>query len=143
MEFRISKIEVAIEQLDWSIRLFLSHKAYIPAITLAGAAEEILGANLRNIDSEPAFIEVRRALSDQAGIDLNEAGRDINAPKNWLKHWTNKKDSLEISADIESAAIQYIIRAETNLFKFDNSVTNEFPAFWDWLSVYKPELISS
>jgi len=43
MEFELTKIDAAVEQLDWAIRLFLDQKAYVPAITLAGAAEEILG----------------------------------------------------------------------------------------------------
>lgn len=42
-EFELSKIDAAVEQLDWAIRLLLDHKAYIPAIGLAAAAEEILG----------------------------------------------------------------------------------------------------
>jgi hypothetical protein len=43
MEFELSKIDAAVDQIDWAIRLFLDHQAYLPAITLAGAAEEILG----------------------------------------------------------------------------------------------------
>ena len=43
MMHSVSKIEAAVDQLDWAIRLFIDHKAYMPAITLAGAAEEILG----------------------------------------------------------------------------------------------------
>jgi hypothetical protein len=43
MEFELSKIDAAVEQLVWAIRLFLDRQAYLPAITLAGAAEEILG----------------------------------------------------------------------------------------------------
>jgi hypothetical protein len=43
MEFELSKIDAAVEQLDWAIKLFLDRQAYLPAITLAGDAEEILG----------------------------------------------------------------------------------------------------
>jgi len=46
MEYKISKIDAAVSQLDWAIRLFLDHQAYLPAITLAGAAEEIIGKAL-------------------------------------------------------------------------------------------------
>lgn len=46
MEYVISKIDAAVDPLDWSIRLFLDHQAYVPAITLAGAAEEIIGETL-------------------------------------------------------------------------------------------------
>jgi hypothetical protein len=43
MQSELTKIDVAVDQLDWAIRLFLDHRAYVAAITLAGAAEEILG----------------------------------------------------------------------------------------------------
>ncbi len=52
MEFELSKIDAAVDQLDWAIRLFLDHKAYVPAITLAGAADEILG---QAVGSRAAF----------------------------------------------------------------------------------------
>jgi hypothetical protein len=48
-EFEFTKIDVAVDQLDWAIRLFLDHRAYVPAITLAGAAEEILGKPLARL----------------------------------------------------------------------------------------------
>jgi hypothetical protein len=39
VEFELSKIDAAVEQLDWAIRLLIDHKAYVPAIALAAAAE--------------------------------------------------------------------------------------------------------
>jgi hypothetical protein len=48
VEFALSKIDAAVEQLDWAIRVFLD-KAYVPAITLAGAADEILVAYKRSV----------------------------------------------------------------------------------------------
>jgi hypothetical protein len=46
-----SEVEAAIEQLDWAIRLFLDHKAYVAAIPLAAAAEKILGKAVGDRDS--------------------------------------------------------------------------------------------
>jgi hypothetical protein len=37
----VSKIDAAVHQLDWAIKLFFDSEAYVAAITLAGAAEEI------------------------------------------------------------------------------------------------------
>ena len=39
MKYTVNKIDAAIDQLDWAIKLFIEHKAYVPSITLAGAAE--------------------------------------------------------------------------------------------------------
>ena len=43
MEQKLTRVEVARVQLDRALLLFLSKADYISAITLAGAAEEILG----------------------------------------------------------------------------------------------------
>lgn len=62
MEYVISKIDAAVDQIDWSIRLFLDHQAYVPAITLAGAAEEIIGETLSD---QSAFSMLKERLSTQ------------------------------------------------------------------------------
>ena len=60
VSYSLSKIDAATEQLDWAIRLFIDHKAYVPAITLAGAAEEIIGQTLGD---EAALAILKRNLS--------------------------------------------------------------------------------
>ena len=45
MEYEVSKVGAAVDHLDCAIRLFLNHE-YVPAITLAGAAEGLLGTSL-------------------------------------------------------------------------------------------------
>ena len=59
MKYQVTKIEAAVDQLDWAIKLFLDHQAYIPSITLAGAAEEILG---ESVSSEEESIYRRSQL---------------------------------------------------------------------------------
>lgn len=58
--YRVGKIDAAVDQLDWAIRLLIDHKAYVPAITLAGAAEEIIG---EAVASESAFRKLKESLS--------------------------------------------------------------------------------
>jgi hypothetical protein len=60
MEFELSKIDAAVEQLDWAIRLLLDHQAYLPAITLAGAAEEILG---QAVGDRAAFAQLKTVFA--------------------------------------------------------------------------------
>ena len=43
-----SRVDLACEQLDVAIDLFFSEKSNVSALTLAGAAEEILGTELKN-----------------------------------------------------------------------------------------------
>jgi len=63
---KLSKIDAAVEQVDWAIRFFLDNQAYIPAITLAGAAEEILG---RAVQGDPSYKVLKEGLAEMLGED--------------------------------------------------------------------------
>ena len=139
MEYIVSKIEAAVDQVDWAIRLFLDSQAYVPAITLAGAAEEILG---EAISSEAAFRKLKESLSQKAGIDEKIISQNhLNKAKNWLKHWKNMEDDEAIAIELQTEAIQYIVRALSNLVAHDNSITSEAPRFFDWLKENRKDLI--
>ena len=66
--------EIAAHQLTAALRLW-SEKDYLSALTLAGAAEEILGKRLRNLGRLPSFDQIKNeivALAKQYGdIDPN------------------------------------------------------------------------
>ena len=140
MKYTVNKIEAAAFQLDWAIRLFLDHKAYIPAITLAGAAEEILGEAVLN---EAAFHELKVTLSEKTGIDEKIISQEhLNKTKNWLKHWKHLKDDENLEIELEKEAIQYIARAIANLVTHDKSVTSETPRYYKWLMQNKKDLMN-
>ena len=124
MEFEISKIDAAVDQLDWAIRLLLDHKAYISAITLAGAAEEILG---RAVGVGAAYGTLKKELS-------KEVSRDLNKARNWLKHWDERTDIETVCLELDKEAIQYIARALSNLASHDGSQPSEGPRFSAWIS---------
>ncbi|TAN43237.1 MAG: hypothetical protein EPN22_10435 [Nitrospirae bacterium] len=131
MKYCITKIDAAVNQLDWAIKLFLDHKAYVPAITLAGAAEELIGEILNN---EAAFRELQSLLSSKYNLDPKIVSQEyLNKAKNWLKHWKNCKDNDCIELELETEAMQYIIRAISNLFSHNCSLTSESPRFLKWL----------
>jgi len=140
MKYTVNKIEAAADQLDWAIRLFLDHQAYVPAITLAGAAEEILGEAVIN---EAAFHKLKNILCEQTGLEEKIISQEyLNKAKNWLKHWKNLKDNETIEIELEKEAIQYIARAMANLVTHDNSVTSETPRYYKWLIDNKKDLIN-
>lgn len=118
--------------------MFLDHQAFVPAITLAGASEEIVGEVL---GEESVFALVKKKLS--AKLDLPEktiSQSHMNRAKNWLKHWKDMKDQETISVDLEGEAIQYIVRALTNLVLHDRSLPSEGPRFFEWLATNRKEL---
>ena len=131
MKYKVSKIDAAVDQLDWAIKLFLDHRAYVPAITLAGAAEEIVG---EAVTSDSTFQLLKKTLSKKTGLPEKVVSQDyLNKVKNWLKHWKEMKDEETIEIELEKEAIQYLIRAIANLVTHDRSLTSETPRFLEWL----------
>jgi hypothetical protein len=109
MEFELAKIDAAVDQLDWAIRLFLDHKAYVPAITLAGAAEEILGGA---VGTRAAFGVLRKKFATDFGFEEKVVSQDhLNKAKNWLKHWDGQRGDEQIRLELDEEALQYIVRA--------------------------------
>jgi len=140
MKYRVTKIDAAVDQLDWAIKLFLDHQAYVPAITLAGAAEEILG---EAVSSEAAFRILKKSLSEKTGIEEKIISQEhLNKTKNWLKHWKEMKDEESLEIELETEAIQYLVRAITNLITHDNSLTSETPRLFKWISENRKDLLS-
>ncbi len=140
MKFKISKIDAAADQLDWAIRLFIDHEAYVAAITLADAAEELIG---KPLEDQAAFKQLTATLSTRFGLDQKVVTQDhLNRAKNWLKHWDGHTDQEQIELELEVEAIQYIVRALTNLAMFDGSLPSEGERFYTWLQKNKPELFT-
>jgi predicted transcriptional regulator len=140
MKYCITKIDAAVDQIDWAIRLFLDHKAYIPAITLAGASEEIIGATLRG---DNTFNKLREKLSKEYGIEAKIVSQDhLNKARNWLKHWRDIKDDECIEIELETEAIQYLVRSINNLLLHDGSLSSETPRFLKWLVENRKDLIA-
>ena len=138
MDYTLSKIDAAVDQLDWSIRLFLDHQAFVPAITLAGAAEEIVGQILKE---QSVFEFVKKKLSADFNLPESVISQEhMNKARNWLKHWTKMQDAETITVDLEGEAIQYIVRALVNFVLHDRSLPSEGPRFFKWLADNRKDL---
>ena len=67
---------------------------HIPAITLAGAAEEILGQTLQD---RAVFAQLKAKLVADTGLAESVISQAyLNRAKNWLKHWQNLRDEETI-----------------------------------------------
>lgn len=143
MKTKIAKIDAAVEQLDWAIKLFLDHQACLPAITLAGAAEEILGEAVFNRTSSSSFHDVQKVLSQETKLKPSIISQEyLNKTKNWLKHWKDMRDNEYEEIELEENAIQYIIRAIDNLVRFDRSCSSESPRFINWIIQNRRDVFS-
>jgi len=138
VEFKLTKIDAAVDQLDWAIRLFLDHNGYLAAITLAGAAEEILG---RAVTDRAAFDLLKKKFAADLSMSEKIISQDhLNRAKNWRKHWDVHRDDEEVTLELDEEAIQYICRALANLAAHDGSMPSEGPRFARWLRENRPEL---
>jgi hypothetical protein len=138
LEFELSKIDAAVEQLDWAIRLFLDYKAYVPAIALAGAAEEVLG---QAVGSRAAFGILKKKFSTDLMPEKVVSQDHLNRAKNWLKHWDGHADDEKVRLELDEEALQYILRALANLVAHDASQPSEGPRFWTWMSENRLDLL--
>ena len=138
MEYTVTKIDAAVHQLDWAVKLLLDHQEYIPAITLAGAAEEILG---QIVGDQAVFNQLKSKFSTEFGIPEKVVSQAfLNKTKNWLKHWQNLGDEETVAVDLEGEAVQYIVRGITNLVLHDSSLPSEGPRFFAWLTLNRERL---
>lgn len=130
---KLTNLQVAEIQLNRAIRLFLGERDFVSALTLAGAAEEILGSLLTKAGQKNALQETVEASIAMEKLLLRNNGskpkdvRDIaNYFRNRLKHH-NDNEPLGFSADYYAADM--IDRAAQNYFKLTAWETPEMIQF--------------
>jgi hypothetical protein len=131
----ISKVDIASAQLDTAIQLYLDGTDLVSAVTLAGAAEEILGKLVSRQGKTNAFEETMDTLCEmhEAAFE-EEADRKVyadlrNGIRNEFKHICSG-DALEVNLDDEAS--QMINRA------IDNYQTL-FPGFYPRFKEFENE----
>jgi hypothetical protein len=133
----LTNLEIAERQLDRSIQLFLDEKDFISSLTLAGAAEEILGKllNKRGESHSLAYLiagclKLNNITSDSSPSEIKKTEKGIvnlaNYFKNRAKHY-NDAESITFSVDFYAADI--IDRAMDNYWKFTQKETEQMQRF--------------
>lgn len=138
---QIGKREIAQTQLKEAIALFLDEK-FLCAITLAGAAEEVL-ARLLNAAGEQSVVEESvesiQRLRDATGLAVMEdrPKKEIfnawNNARNTIKHH-NEKSEETVTINLFDEAYWMIKRALANASKLGVPVSNE-ANFENWCIV--------
>ncbi|MBI3571524.1 MAG: hypothetical protein HY082_10570 [Gammaproteobacteria bacterium] len=132
----ISKVDIASAQLERAIQLYVDKTDLVSAVTLAGAAEEILGKLVSDTGEKNAFEEVLDTLcAMHAKAFQEEPNRKAyaelrNGIRNEFKHLC-AGESLEVNLDLEAAKL--IKRAIANyckLFPGHYSRFREFEGEW-------------
>ena len=119
----LSNLEIAKRQLNRSIKLFLNEKDFVSSITLAGAAEELLGKILEKDGKTNALKKAIESNLSINGIDENslEAKKRnvekgianlLNEYKNRMKHYSEEDSYFSV----DYFAVDIINRAMENYY---------------------------
>jgi hypothetical protein len=131
----ISKVDIATSQLGTAIQLYIDETDLVSSVTLAGAAEEILGKLISAHGTTTAFEEALNRLCEMHKLAFEEEpDRKVyadlrNGTRNEFKHLCSGK-SLKINLDGEAS--QLINRAINNYRKL-------FPGFYPRFKEFEQE----
>ena len=107
---RENRVGLALEQLDMALALFLEKRSYVSALTLAGAAEEILGKALELQNRSHALDEWYDQVNDVWGVPRKEYIKKTNAARNVAKHLSSREE-MTVEFDVETEAAWLLVRA--------------------------------
>jgi hypothetical protein len=131
-----NRIDLAHEQLEMALDAFLQRHRFASAITLASAAERVLGQALRH-GGKPAVLDWKFEATDFVHTDLHGKGPDKatfaaaeNRVSNALRHF-HKAEAPDFEADLEEAACWTLVRACENAHRLGLTVQG-FDAFNEW-----------
>lgn len=125
---KITKMDAVVSQLDSAIWLYLDGK-YIPALTLAGAAEDI-SKNMVNVGTT-AYKYAKKYLQEELGFTGEQANNDIVGARNWLKHWDKKPqkgreiDDFSAVLNLKKESLTAITKALFNIQNIENFVIED------------------
>ncbi len=140
--------EAAKMQLERAIKLFLDERDYISCITLAGAAEGMIGEKLTKLGLDHAVKSQAKGYGQLLSEEEREALRDGNKSfertmiddwnlvRNWLKHHRSEAEHLDIniSTDFKFVAYDMVERAATNYMQLFGDITAQIQRFFDYQS---------
>ncbi len=135
-EHTYSRINLAKEQLEVALALFLDHQRFASAITLAGAAEEIFGKELIRRGNQSALewkldhMRVSHEILYRKKLQPKVFVADENRIRNALKHF-GENDTPTFSANLEDAACWMLVRACENSKRLEIEIAR-FSDFDNW-----------
>jgi hypothetical protein len=126
--------ELALTQLETALRLFFEGNDFASVITLAGAADEILGKLLVSDGRENSLEVLKKSVAaiyqklDGGTIDASEIADRANRTKNSLKHW-DKGQPLVVKVDLAQEASDMLFRAIDNYWALKETLTPAMERF--------------
>lgn len=142
-QIKIKKLDIALNHLQMAIDMFLKNQDLLCILTLAGAADDILG-QYATITGEKTMLDLLcSSLKKEHSINMTDKTfkwEYLNKAKNSVKHF--KENSAEIiELDPELEALSMLIRAIGNLYSRDKTATYNTPALMEWIYENRKDLL--
>ena len=138
---RLHKIEIARRQIEIAAELFFAERDFLAVVTLAGAAEEILGSLIKRA-GEPAMIDRLLDLDKRltGGRSFAVVNKEVNGIRNALKHANDpSEDEIEIE---DGEAISMLSRAVVNYVLLSNGqATPIMVRVYEHLKLLHPDVV--
>ena len=144
-EVFLSQRDVAIVQLERAISLFLKEQDFISTVTLACAAEGILGEYIKEKGEKAHAEQLKVALHDTVlpNHTLKQINDDyVNRARNFFKHKHGALDE-RFQFEPETEAICALVRSIANAALVTEAVSDSAVSFFKWLTANRPELINT
>lgn len=144
MQIKMRKLDVAINHLQMAIELFLKNQDLLCVLTLAGAADEILGQYALRANEKTMIDLLCSSLKKDHSIEMADNSfkwEYLNKARNTIKHF-DKNDSEIIELEPENEALTMLIRAIGNLYSHDQTATYNTPDLMEWIYKNRKDLLS-
>jgi hypothetical protein len=135
-----SRLDLAKEQIEIAIYLFLDLKSYASALTLAGAAEEVIGAELKRRGQQNFLdwkyenvADIHRKLHREE-LPRKKFIAEENHVRDALKHF-DRTDEPDITCDLQDVSLWMIVRACENAKRTGLDIAR-FDEFNNWFYEY-------
>ena len=132
-----NRVALAVEQLHVAIDLFLSNRSTASALTLAGAAEEVLGRKAERFGEKKAMTaqhEIVAKLLVRAKREVpsfKDYAKECNDARNAVKHMDPDAEE-DFQADLTSEAVAKIGAACNNYERCGLPLTDKMLEFHGW-----------
>lgn len=133
-----TRLQLAADQLEAAIGLFLARRDLFSVITLAGAADVILSRLVLNTGQENFTDEIIRMEVENGGPERTRgvAGKAVNDMLliNALKHFDKGETGIVEVDDLEGCALAAILKALVNYVTLAGKGEGFVQAFLLWVS---------
>lgn len=140
---QMTKLEAAIHQLEVAIRLFIEGD-YLSSLTLAGAADDILGSLMRHAGKKSALDQISdfHRESTEPGLTDSEHKKVIAAVANRARNQSKHAgDPNETHIEVEQIhPLQMLLRAIPMVPNLGAGLTPAMVEFFEWVEAH-PEAV--